>query len=230
MPSSTWVESKKQAEEIKKSKAAVDWIKENRETFWGSIAIIAAVIAFIVFFTASYAKVQKNAWQSLFMAQQNAYGGNVDQALKIIGDIAKNYGRSSAVPFAVMMEGDINFAKGNFEEAEKSYEHAMKKADSELVPVLLFNIAKTYEARRNWDETIKAYENFLKKYPGHYTAPEVHTNLAIVYARAGKNEQSKEAFEKIMVLYPDSVWADQAKSTLNPPAAPAKENAKKSKK
>ncbi|MBO4556210.1 MAG: hypothetical protein J5706_05570, partial [Elusimicrobiales bacterium] len=81
MPSSTWVESKKKTEQVKKSKAVIDWIKENRETFWGGIGIFAAIVLFIVFFSANYSKVQKNAWQSLFMAQQNAYGGNIEQAL-----------------------------------------------------------------------------------------------------------------------------------------------------
>ena len=59
MPANTWVESKKEVETVKKSQALIDWIKENRETFWGSVAVIAATIAFVIFFTASYAKTQK---------------------------------------------------------------------------------------------------------------------------------------------------------------------------
>ena len=230
MPSSTWVESKKQAEKIEKTKNFLSWIKENRETFWGGVAIIAAVIAFVIFFTASYSKLQKNAWQSLFMAQQNAYSGNTEESLKIIDNIVKNYSRSSAVPFAMMLQADLDFAKGNYEESEKTYMQAMKKADSELVPVLMFNIAKTYEARHNWDEAVKAYENFLKKYPGHYTAPEIHTNLAVVYSRAGKESESKAAFERIIVIYPDTPWAEQAKKILNPPAEEPAKNVKQANK
>ena len=231
MPSSTWIESKKKVEPVKKSMALVDWIRENRETFWGGVAIVAAVIAFAIFFSVSYSKVQKNAWQALFMAQQNSYAGNMDESKKIIADLVKNYGRSSAVPFALMLDGDIDFAKGQYEEAEQSYSKALKKAESQLEPVLLFNIAKTYEARRNWDEAIKRYESFLKKYPGHYTAPEVHTNLAIVFARSGKAAESKAAFEKITVLYPDTEWAEQAKATLNPaPVSEGKTEGNKAKK
>ena len=226
MPSSTWVESKKQAEKVEKTKALLAWIKENRETFWGGVAITAAVVAFVIFFTASYSKLQKNAWQALFMAQQHSYSGNTEEGRKIIDNIVKNYSRSSAVPFALMLQADLDFAKGNYEEAEKTYTQAMKKADNELMPVLMFNIAKTYEARHNWDETIKAYQNFLKKYPGHYTAPEVHTNLAVILSRAGKEAESKAAFERIIVIYPDTPWAEQAKKILNPPAEEPARNVK----
>ena len=227
MPANTWVESKKEVETVKKSQALIDWIKENRETFWGSVAVIAATIAFVIFFTASYAKTQKNAWQALFIAQQNAYAGKIDEAKKISSDLIKNYSRSSAVPFAIMLEGDLDFAKGKFEEAEKSYRLAMKKAENTLLPVLLFNVGKTFEARHNWEETIKTYESFMKKYNSHYTAPEVYMNLAAAYARSGKSEEAKTAFSKITVLYPDTIWAQQAKAILNPPVKEQPKTGKK---
>lgn len=216
MPSNTWVESKKKEEAAVKKNTVIDWIKENRETFWAGVGITAAVIAFIIFFAASYSKVQKNAWQSLFMAQQNAYAGKIDEAKKISSDIVKNYGRSSAVPFAIMLEGDLDFAGGKYEEAEASYRKAMKKAESGLMPVLYFNICKTYEARRNWDEAVKNYETFLKKYPSHYSAPEVYMNMGACMFRGGKTEEAKAVFEKVLVLYPNTVWANQAKNVLNP--------------
>lgn len=231
MPSNTWVETKKKEETEVVKNSAIDWIKENRETFWAAVGIAVAVVAFIIFFAASYSKVQKNAWQALFMAQQNAYAGRIDEARKISTDIEKNYSRSSAVPFAIMLEGDLDFAGGKYEEAEASYRRAMKKAESGLMPVLYFNICKTYEARRNWDEAVKNYEAFLKKYSSHYSAPEVYMNMAACMFRGGKTEEAKAVFEKVLVLYPDTVWANQAKTVLNPQpkakAAPNRKNAKK---
>lgn len=224
MPSTTWIEDKKKVEQIQKSKALLDWIRENRETFWGSVGIVAAVIAFVVFFSVNYAKSQNNAWRALFMAQQNYYAGNKDDAKKIIDELVKNYGRSSAVPFAHMLEGSMEFAVGNYEEAEKKYSLALKKGNNGLAPVIMYDIAKTYEARMDWNKTIELYGDIIKKYPGHYIAPEVYTNMAVAYARAGKQEESKSAFEKITMLYPDTEWAEQAKETLNPtPKEPEKD-------
>src|SRR5574344_1299912 len=102
MPSKTWVASNDTVI-TNKSSRIYEWIKNNRETFFGSVAIVLAVIAFAIYFAVTYSKLQTKAWQSLFTAQQMTYSGNLEQGQKILGDIVNNYGRTSASAFALLL-------------------------------------------------------------------------------------------------------------------------------
>lgn len=225
MPSKTWVASNDTVI-TNKSSRIYEWIKNNRETFFGSVAIVLAVIAFAIYFAVTYSKLQTKAWQSLFTAQQMTYSGNLEQGQKILGDIVNNYGRTSASAFALLLQGDINFSLGKFKEAETSYNDAIKKDNKTIIPVAMYNIGRVKESLRDLNGAKDAYADFIAKYPEHYMAPEVHTLLARTFMFLNDYESSKQTFEKIAVLYPDTTWSEQAKAMLTIPS----ENTKKDKK
>jgi len=218
MPETTWIASGK-AEAPKKADKALEWIKNNRETFIGSLVILVAAIIFGVYFFMHYRGLRDAAWKNLFMAQQIGYSGNVAQAQEQLSAIETSYGSTSAAPYATMTKGDILFAQLKFKEAGDQYSRILN--DKDLGPFASYNLGKCKEAVRDLAGAQAQYSDFLSKTPEHYLAPEVHASLARVQELSGAKDLAKATYEKIALLYPETSWAMQAKARLAPPPAAA---------
>jgi TolA-binding protein len=219
MPETTWIASGK-AEAPKKADKAFEWIKNNRETFIGSIVILVAAIIFSAYFFMHYRGLRDAAWKNLFMAQQMGYAGNIPQAMQQLDGITASYGSTSAAPYALMTKGDILFAQNKFQEAAAEYTKALN--DKNVGPFASYNLGKCKEAAGDLAGAQAQYSDFLSKTPDHYLAPEVHASLARCQELSGATDLARTSYEKIALLYPDTSWAAQAKARLAQPAAPAK--------
>ncbi|MBI4350546.1 MAG: tetratricopeptide repeat protein [Elusimicrobia bacterium] len=221
MPSDTWVASGKPDIAPSKFDLALAWIRENRETFIGSLVILLAIIVFSVYFLIHYRGLRDTAWKTLFIAQQQAGGGNLAQAQQQLTAIETSYGSTSAAPYATLLKGDMLYAQGRFKEAAAEYSKLLNS--KELAPFALYNAGKAKEAEGDLAGAQVRYSDFLLKTPEHFIAPEVHASLARVQELSGNAALAKTTYEKIVLLYPDTAWALQAKARLTPPAAaPAK--------
>ncbi|HCC48983.1 MAG TPA: hypothetical protein DEQ38_12830 [Elusimicrobia bacterium] len=220
MPDTTWIAGGK-VENTGPSKTdqALGWIKKNRETFIGSLVILLAVIIFSVYFFFHYRGLRDTAWKSLFMAQQMGYGGNVAQAQQQLDGIVASYGSTSAAPYATLTKGDMLFAQGKFKEAGAEYAKILTNRD--LGAFAAYSLGKSDEAAGDLAGAQAQYSDFLSKNPEHFIAPEVHASLARAQELSGNAALAKTTYEKIVLLYPDTSWAMQAKARLTPPQ-PAK--------
>lgn len=211
MPETTWIASGK-AEAPKKADKAFEWIKNNRETFIGSLVILVAAIIFSVYFFMHYRGLRDTAWKNLFMAQQLGYAGNVAEAQKQLSGIEASYGSTSAAPYATLTKGDILFAQDKFQEAAAEFSKVL--GDKDLGPFASYNLGKCKEAAGDLAGAQAQYSDFLSKTPEHYLAPEVHASLARSQELAGAKDLARTSYEKIALLYPDTSWAAQAKARL----------------
>ena len=221
MPSDTWIASGTPDAAPDKIETALGWIKKNRETFIGSVVILLAVIVFSVYFLFHYRGLRDTAWKSLFIAQEQARGGNFAQAQQQLAAIAASYGSTSAAPYATLFKGDMLFAQGKFKEAAAEYSKLTSSKD--VAPFAVYSVGKCKEAEGDLAGAQVAYSDFLLKTPEHFVAPEVHSSLARAQELSGSADLAKTTYEKIVLLYPDTSWAMQAKAKLAPKApAPAK--------
>ncbi len=216
MPSETWIASGNAEGAPDKFDLILGWIKKNRETFIGSAVILLAVVVFSVYFLIHYRGLRDTAWKNLFMAQQ---AGSADQAQQQLTAIEASYGSTSAAPYATSTKGDILFAQGRFKEAGAEYSKLLNLKD--LAPFASYNVGKCKEAEGDLAGAQVQYSDFLLKNPEHYMAPEVHASLARAQELSGAKDLAKTTYEKIVLLYPDTSWAAQAKAKLAPPAPPS---------
>jgi tetratricopeptide (TPR) repeat protein len=198
---------------------ALEWIKNNRETFIGSAVILLAAAIFAVYFFVHYRDLRDSAWKDLFIAQQVGYSGNLPQAQAQLDSIVTSYGNTSAAGFATLMKGDMLFAQAKFKDAGAEYAKLLSSKD--LAPFALYDLGKCKEADGDLAGAQAQYAEFLAKAPEHFMAPEVHSSLARAQELAGAKDQAKTTYEKIVLLYPDTSWAMQAKAKLEGPAAKA---------
>lgn len=219
MPDTTWIASGRPDGAPKKFDLALAWIKNNRETFIGSVVIVAAIIIFAVYFFVHYRDLRETAWKNLFIAQQIGYSGNMAQAQTQLDAIETTYGSTSAGAYATLTKGDILFAQGKFKEAGEAYAKALTNKD--LGPFALYSLGKCKEAEGDLAGSQAQYADFLSKTPDHFLAPEVHASLARTQELSGNAALAKTTYEKIVLLYPDTSWAAQAKARLTGPQAKA---------
>ena len=231
MPETTWIDSGK-TEAPGKVDTALGWIRNNRDTFIGSVVILLAAAIFGVYFFMHYRDLREAAWKNLFIAQQTGFGGNVPQAMTMLGEVETTYGNTSAAQFALMTKGDMLFAQDKFNEAAAEY--AKLTEDKKVGPFAIYNLGKCKEAAGDLAGAQARYSDLLTRYPEHYIAPEAHFSLARAQELAGQLDLAKASYEKVMLLYPETSWAGQAKERLTAaegkpqqPAAPAAAQPKK---
>ena len=212
MPSETWIDSGK-TDAPGKFDLALAWIKQNRETFIGSAVITLAVGVFAVYFFLHYRDLRETAWKNLFMAQQTGYGGNMPQAHTMLAEIETAYSNTSAAPYATLTKGDLLFSQGKFKEAGAEYAK-IAAGPANLVPFALYNLGKCKEAEGDLAGAQAQYADLLAKNPEHFMAPEAHYALGHSQELAGARELAKATYEKVVLLYPDTSWAGQAKARL----------------
>jgi len=233
MPSETWIDSGK-TEAPTKTSLTLAWIKNNRETFIGAVVLLLAAAIFAVYFFMHYRDLRETAWKNLFIAQQTGYGGNMAQANTMLTEVETTYAKTTAAPYATLTKGDMLFAQGKFKEAGVEYAK-ITAGPEDLAPFALYNLGKCKEAEGDLTGAQAQYAEMLSKNPDHFMSPEVHYALAHTQQLAGAKDLAKATYEKIMLLYPDTSWAAQAKATLTageqktpavrtptPPKAPAK--------
>ncbi len=220
MPDSSWIHSEDTVVEPHRFERILGWIKNNRETFIGSAVILLALVLFSVYFFVHYRDLRDTAWKNLFIAQQIGYAGNIPQAQEQLKAIVSSYGNTTAAPYATITQGDILFAQGKFKEAGDEYAK-LAAGNSDLAPFALYSLGKCREAAGDFTGAQAQYSEFLSRNPDHFMAPEVHASLARTQELAGAKDLAKATYEKIVLLYPDTSWAMQAKAKLEGPGAKA---------
>lgn len=227
MPDTSWIHSEDTIAQPHRFDRVLTWVKNNRETVIGSSVIILAVAIFAIYFFVHYRDLRDTAWKNLFIAQQIGYAGNIPQAQEQLKAIGASFGNTSAAPYAIITQGDILFAQGKFKEAGDEYAK-LASGTKDLAPFALYNLGKCKEAEGDMTGAQAQYADFLAKNPDHFMAPEVHASLARAQELSGAKDLAKTTYEKIVLLYPDTSWAMQAKARLEgsaPKAAAAQKPA-----
>ncbi len=225
MPDSTWIQSGGTQAPDKMSKIFT-WIKAHRDPVIGSLVILAGAALLSLWVMLHYSGVRETAWKSLFIAQQTGLSGNYAEALKQLDAVEINYPRTSAWGFAVLGKGDLLFRQGKFAEAADEYAKVVSKGRKDLTPFALYDQGKAKEAAGDPAGAQTLYKNFLSAYPDHFLAPEAHLSLASALEASDNQAEAKAAYEKIVLLYPETSWAAAAKARLMPEPPPAQAAAK----
>lgn len=213
MPETTWVASNSAVVAPSKTEKALGWIKNNRETFIGSAVILLAAVVFGVYFYMHYRDLRETAWKNLFVAQQTGFGGNHAQAMDMLNAIETTYGNTTAAPYALLTKGDILYSQGKYKEAAAEYAK-LSNASADLAPLALYNAGKCKEAERDLAGAQAAYADILSRFPEHFIVPEAHYSQARAQELSGAKDLAKASYEKIVLLYPETSWASQAKAKL----------------
>lgn len=222
MPDSTWIHSGNPQAPSKTAKILA-WIKDHRETVTGSLVMLAAASIFGIWVAIHYSGLREAAWKDLFIAQQIGFSGRYAEAGAKLDSIETNYRNTSAWGFAALTKGDLLFRQNKFKEAAEEYAKLAEKGPKSLLPFAYYNLGRAKESAADLAGAQTQYKNFLTSFPDHFLAPEVHFSLAGVYELSRNQTEAKAAYEKIVLLYPETSWAAMSKEKIMP--AQKQENA-----
>jgi predicted negative regulator of RcsB-dependent stress response len=115
---------------------------------------------------------------------------------------------------ARILDGDMHFPRGEYDQALSSYDKAAQESPEALKPFALSDKILTLEAAGKADQCVSAAQSFLDTTPDHLLAPLVHACLARCQLAEGQADAAKATLQKITIQYPNTPWDEWAKGRL----------------
>lgn len=217
-------------QEIKKNELAGlfekfwTWGQANRQRVIGATGTILVLLLLGGYFVYQYWTNERMAWRTLSLAQSYAYRGQWDDALSRIQDMATRYERSSAWGFGILLEGDIFYKEGRFQQAAQSYQKILDRQEpKKLLPFALSDLGQAQEAAKDCAKAVETDRRFLDLYKDNFLAPQTHASLARCLEALGRAQEAQVMYQQMATLYTeDAYWNQWAQSRLKTAAPPKK--------
>lgn len=193
---------------------AVDWvIVHRREAGWTLGAVAAVALIGGLFLYSRRARIDA-AWDKLSQAELDAYSGRVPDAQTLLNQVVEEGGSPAATTLAYMLQGDLHYPHGEYDQALAAYDKASQGATDPLRPYALADKVMTLEAAGKNADCAAAAQSFLDATPDALMAPQVHVALARCQAAQGQNDAAKATMQRIALQYPNTPWSEWASSRL----------------
>ncbi|MBI4347051.1 MAG: tetratricopeptide repeat protein [Elusimicrobia bacterium] len=190
-------------------------VQENRQT-----AIAAAIGTLVVIAVAAGTwfhlnKTRTEAWEKLAIAQSLAYSGQAKPALEQLQPVID--GGSLPSSYAQLFAADVRFRTGDYKEAIAAYQRIVDRGGPKtLVPIALGNLALAQEAAGDCKAALESNQRLIDTNQDHFMAPQAQASMVRCFSATDQGAQAKSTLDRIVLLYPESYWAQWAKERLNP--------------
>lgn len=88
--------------------------------------------------------------------------------------------------------------------------------DHELAPEFMFNAGRLSSTTGKPRKAIELFTDLHDNFPGYKKRTEAAYLVAFIYdSQLNDREKARAAYEKVIELYPDSPWADDAQASIN---------------
>ena len=198
---------------------AVGWIAANRTLAQGLAggALAALILAGLAW--ARLSIVRREAWEKLAIAQSYAYQGQMQPAQEQLKALMEGSGMASE--FAALFAGDLEFKQAHYKEAAQVYQRVVDRGGPKnILPMAMADLGLSQEAAGDCKASVEVNQRFVDTYQDHFLAPQTHASLARCLYLLGQSQQAKSTLDRMVLLYPDSYWAQWAKERLNPAPPP----------
>ena len=201
-------------------------VQANQQAAMAIAGGVVAVAVIAVGVWLHLSKSRNEAWEKLAIAQSMAYSGQAKQALEQLQPVTD--GSSIPSAYAQLFAADVRFKTGEYKEAAAGYQKLIDRGSPKsLVPVAMADLGLALEASGDCKGAIEANQRLLDTFQDHFMAPQAQASMVRCYAATGQPTQAKSTLDRIVLLYPESYWAQWAKERLNPAPAPAAAPVKK---
>lgn len=192
--------------------SALNWIGNHRQTFFsivGTLVVGGILTAYIV---TNFISLRKQAWDRYAAGHNWSISNQPEKGLSHFDDVIQNFSHTPAATYAFLSKGDLLFRGRKFEEAITQYQECLKKNPNKtILPFLLQSLGAAQEEKGDYNAAITTYKQFLADFSDHTLAPKVYESLGRVYELALNPDAAKEIYEKIITVYPTTLWSEKAK-------------------
>jgi TolA-binding protein len=138
-----------------------------------------------------------------------------EAALKAFEQIATQYGSSPAGVTARYHVGVAQLAVGHFAEAQQAFEKTAADAGSSIYgPMARMGRAEALLYAGKFDDAIKSFTELSAERDGVLPIDGVLMQLARSCAKAGKAQEAKATFKRVVDEFPESPYATEARTQL----------------
>jgi len=113
------------------------------------------------------------------------------------------------------MLGNIYFDEGQFKKAKENLISFADKSSSELyVQLAIVKAGIAAEQDGDVDEALGIYKRFEKDFPESIISEQAFFNMGAIYEKKKDSSSAREYYNKVISLYPQSLFARRAKKRL----------------
>jgi len=104
---------------------------------------------------------------------------------------------------------------GRYSEAEKAFQDAVDHSGSTIyAPMSRMGLGEAYVAEKQYDKAIALYTDLSAQRDGPLPVDGVLMLLGRTYAKAGKTNEARATFKRVVDEFPDSMYANQARQEM----------------
>ncbi len=182
-----------------------------------TVGIALLVVLLIGFFAFKSSQSKTLRAQESFGSAMIAYEkGDMAQAASNFTSTLTRYKKTSQAAMSSFMLGSIYYNQKDYGQARTYFNRTVKDYSQYgfLKGAGLRGLINCAVQEKNYAEAAKLSDRFLKECSGHYLAPEVLLTLGDCQQKLGNAQKAKEAYERIVKEYPQSVQNTTARNLL----------------
>lgn len=135
------------------------------------------------------------------------YKGDKERAMATLDSFIEHFEESPYRSHACIQRGRLHYEKGNYGEARRSFDQAVKIDGS---PHALYYLAYVAMAEEKHDEAARHFNALAAENPDHELAADAGLQQGIIEIRRESYSQGQKLIRRFLNAHPDHVKADQA--------------------
>jgi predicted negative regulator of RcsB-dependent stress response len=210
---------------ITTSAQMIEYTRQNpKQVLIITVIVICVILAAVGFYT--YQRQAKLASHDLFekaltdyhtlgMSRKAPTDEQLGKLLEEFETIVKQYPSYAAGEMALLYTGHVLYKKGDFTGALDRYMkmQTASLAKAGLAPLILYHIAMTRFALKDYDQAIVMFDQLSKDTNSPYRR-EAHAAIARIYEASGKNKEAVQAYRQYLKMFPEAPDAAFVKSRI----------------
>lgn len=194
---------------------AEPWIVRHWQQVLLALGVALAAVLLTAVVTSRLKRAELASWERISLSLSQAAEGRRAEALATL-DAALAAKRSGPPAVqALLIKSDLLLADGKKDEALAAAREARRQASSkEYVALTSISLAYALDQSGNPALAAEEYERFINENPDHFIVPRASFQLARLKADQGDIPAARAAYEKLVTLYPSTIWARDAKEAL----------------
>lgn len=203
----------------------IEFVRTNpRKVAAGIVAVVLCMVGVGVYLT--YQNHRSLAAHEQFVRAEDRYEAAVrapepvgpevwDQLFAQFDLLAKTYGSLPPGEMALLYSGHVLSKKKDYKAALERYTRvqATTLAQTGLQPLILYHLATTRFALRDYEEAKKLFEELAKDNNSPYRR-EASSSIARIYESMNKNKEAVQAYKQYLKMFPEAPDAAFVKARI----------------
>src|SRR5687767_550582 len=105
-------------------KLGLEWIAQNRQTFFSVVGTLAVALLVGLFILANLRSLRKQAWEKYSTGQNWMFSNNPGNAIGFFDDVINNFGRTPAAAYSLLAKADVLYQQRQLPQAMEAYKQS----------------------------------------------------------------------------------------------------------